>query len=556
MIREFLTGLFCCTCLLCAQHLYAENRSIDGSGNNLTNPTWGQAGTPLIRIGSAAYSDAISTPSGTTRPNPRVISNTIVSQSTSIPNSSNLSDWVFQWGQFIDHDLDLTDVGSTSFPISVPSGDPIFDPMNTGSAVMNFTRSVFDPATGTSTGNPRQQINVITSYIDGSMIYGSDAVRANTLRSFSGGKLLTSAGNLMPLNTFGLQNGTGGHPSATQFYLAGDPRSNEQIGLTSIHTLMMREHNRLADQVAAANPGWTDEQIYQKSRKLVGAEIQAITFQEFLPALLGTNAPSLLSTYDANINASVATEFSTAFFRVGHTMLSPNLQRLQNDGTPAPGGPIPLRDTFFKPQNLNNANELEYILKGLATQQQQKIDIHIVDDVRNFLFGEPLPNQGFDLAALNIQRGRDHGLPDYNSLRVAFGLSAVTNFAQITSDISIQTMLSNLYGGDINNIDPWIGGLAEDPLNGSQVGPLITAALINQFTRARDGDRFWFMNDTDLTPAEKALILDTSLCDIILSNTNITNLQPNVFAVVPEPSSVFATIAVGLVMVTVLYRRR
>ncbi len=242
-----------------------------------------------------------------------------------------------------------------------------------------------------------------------------------------------SAGNLLPLNTFGLPNATGGPADPTQFYVAGDVRANEQVGLTAIHTLMLREHNRLADQIAAENPGWTDEQIYQRARKLVGGEVQVITYNEFLPALLGSYAPSINSVYDPGLDASVLTEFSTALYRVGHTMLSPNLMRMENDGSEAPGGPMPLRHAFFVPQNLASGGELEHFLKGLASDQQQEVDMHMVDDVRNFLFGEPIPG-GFDLASLNIQRGRDHGLPDYNSIRVAFGLPAAASFADITSD--------------------------------------------------------------------------------------------------------------------------
>ncbi|MEF8722224.1 MAG: peroxidase family protein [Candidatus Accumulibacter delftensis] len=194
-----------------------------------------------------------------------------------------------------------------------------------------FLRSNYDSSTGIS--SPREQINEITSYLDASMIYGSDEARALALRTLGGdGKLKTSSGNLLPLNTFGLDNGTGGSVDPTKFYVAGDLRANDEIGLTAVHTLMMREHNRLAEQIAIVNPSWDDEAIYQRARKLVGAEIQVITFNEFLPALLGDAAPSITGTYDANSSAAILSEFSTALFRVGHTMLSPQLMRVQNDG--------------------------------------------------------------------------------------------------------------------------------------------------------------------------------------------------------------------------------
>jgi hypothetical protein len=527
--------------LLSASGAYGANRTYDGSGNNLLNPQWGAAGTPLLRISDAAYADGASAPAGGTRPNARLISNTVVAQKAMTPNSHLMTDWVFQWGQFVDHDLDLTTLATPAenFDISIPAGDPIFDPLNAGTQVMSFQRSNYDPLSGTGPGNPRQQINDITAYLDASMVYGSDAARAEALRTLSAGKLKTSPGDLLPVNTLGLANATGGPvPTnvAEMFYVAGDLRVNEQVGLTAVHTLFVREHNRLAEEIVAANPGWDDEQIYQRARKFVGAEIQSITFQEFLPALLGSAAPGIDSTYDPNVNASIATEFSTALFRVGHTMLSPNLMRMQDDGTEAAGGDMPLRHAFFVPSNLAGPNELEYFLKGLASQQQQEIDMHIVDDVRDFLFGEPIPG-GFDLASLNIQRGRDHGLPDYNSVRVAYGLSPVLSFAEITSDPEVQAGLASLYG-DVNNIDPWVGALSEDHVLGAAAGELIVRGLQEQFTRVRDGDRFWFLNDADLTPDDIDWLISLRLSDVIRANTGITHLQENVFFMVPEPMAV------------------
>ncbi len=515
----------------------AQNRSYDGTGNNLINPSFGVAGSDFLRIAPAAYGDGFASPAGASRPDPRTISNTIVAQTGSMPNNMGLTDWVFQWGQFVDHDLDLTNlaVPAESMNMLMPLGDPTFDPHSTGTQVMPFQRSVYDTATGLAAGNPRQQANAITSYLDASMVYGSDAARAAALRTFSSGQLKTSAGNLLPLNTMNLANGDNGDPDRAAYYVAGDVRVNEQSGLTAVQTLFMREHNRQAALLAAVNPSWTDEQIYQQARHIVGAEIQSITYREFLPALLGSQAPGIQSTYNPNVNVTVSNEFATALFRFGHSMLSSSLLRIQNDGTPASGGALALRDAFFQHQNMSSPNQLDYLLKGLASERQQEIDAHIVDDVRNFLFGEPIPGGGEDLATLNIQRGRDHGLADYNSTRVAFGLPALSSFSQITSDVILQQELQAMYG-NVNNIDLWIGALSEDHLPGTDVGPLIMAGLLNQFTRLRDGDSFWFTHDAALTPDELASVENVHLSDIIEANTGITNLQTDVF-VVPEPSA-------------------
>ncbi len=230
-------------------------------------------------------------------------------------NDRGLSAFLYVWGQFVDHDIDLSEPqqDGEAFDIVVPTGDPWFDPTGTGERTIPLTRSQFDPATGTSVDNPRQQINSITAFIDGSMVYGSDQPTADGLRSFEGGRLLIDDSGLLLLDDSGS-------------VLAGDIRASENLSLTAMHTLFVREHNRLADQIADANPELTDEQIYQQARAVVIAEIQAITFNEFLPALLGTRAISSDDGYDSTVNPSIANEFSTAAYRFGHSTLNDDIE--------------------------------------------------------------------------------------------------------------------------------------------------------------------------------------------------------------------------------------
>ena len=215
-----------------------------------------------------------------------------------------------QWGQFLTHDMDLTGNGAANnalfsggmgdFSIAVNGAN---DPL--GPNPIPFNRSNYNPATGTTAQLPapggtrpnwREQINSVTSFIDASNVYGSDATRAAALRTFSGGKLVTTAGGLLPgYNTAGFDNddplGLG-----SELFLAGDVRANEQVGLTATHALFLREHNRLADQLHTQNPALSDEQLYQAARKIVGAEMQIITYKEFLPALMGSSAPIRTAT--------------------------------------------------------------------------------------------------------------------------------------------------------------------------------------------------------------------------------------------------------------------
>src|SRR5262249_19571280 len=126
----------------------------------------------------------------------------------------------------------------------------------------------------------------------------------------------------------------------------------------------------------------------------------------------------------------------------------------------------------------------------------------------------------------NIQRGRDHGLADYNTVRAAYGLPRVTSFAGITSDKDLQQKLKDAYGS-VNNIDLWVGALAEDHVPGSSTGPLTRRILADQFERLRDADRFWYQRV--FSGAQLTLLENTKLSDIIERNSGVEGLQANVF---------------------------
>lgn len=498
--------------------------TVDGAGNNALHPNWGATDQELIRLTWADYGDGFSTPAGQDRLSARTISNIIAAVEEAKPNNRQLTDLTWLWGQFIDHDLDLTEGAEPAepFPVAVPAGDVHFDPRVTGASEIELNRSVYS----VDNQGVRQQINQITAFLDGSGIYGSDPVRAAALRTLVGGRLKTSDDNLLPFNADGLHNAGG---ESDTLFLAGDVRANENVALSAMHTLWVREHNRLADQISSMNPRLTDEQIFQQARAIVRAELQVITYNEFLPALLGPHALSPYRGYDPAVNPGISTEFSTAAYRFGHTMLSPELTRLDANGNVIPAGNLPLREAFFNPTELQE-HGIDSILRGLSVNVAQEIDNQIVDDVRNFLFGPPGAG-GFDLASLNIQRGRDHGLPGYNDVRAALGLSRLSDFSEMTSDPAVVEKL-RMIANDVNELDLWVAGLAEQHLPGSSLGETFTAILVDQFERLRDGDRFYYENlfhGRDL-----AALQNTTLADVIERNTGIRHLQRHVFFAPPS----------------------
>ena len=504
---------------------------IGGEGNNVANPDWGTVGEQFVRIAPEEYGDGISSLAGADRPSAREISNEVAAEGEEAAPSRDLwSAMIWVWGQFVDHDLDLTDSGTTEpLSIAVPQSDPFFDPAGTGTKTINTMRSVFDASTGLSVENPRQQVNSLTSFIDASMVYGSDAARATALRTLSGGKLKTSEGDLLPRNSTEffpdglLANAILPTTPADQAFVAGDVRANENVVLTALHTIWVREHNFQAERIAADHPDWSDEQIYQGARERVIAEIQAITYNEFLPALIGRQGVGRYEGYDATVNPGISNEFATAGFRLGHTLLGEDIGFLDDNGN-ALRDEVPLREAFFNPGLFDEVG-VDPLVKYMVSDPSADLDTKIVDSVRNFLFGPPGAG-GFDLASLNIARGRDHGLADYNTVREAYGLPRVTSFSEITRNEELAGKLEELYGS-VDNIDLWVGALAEDHRRGEGVGETLRAILVDQFSRLRAGDRFWYENQ--MSREEIAKINRTSLTDIIRRNTGVENIQRDAF---------------------------
>jgi|HubBroStandDraft_6_1064221.scaffolds.fasta_scaffold32612_2 peroxidase len=488
-------------------------RTIDGTDNNLTNVDFNATNTDFDRVGAANFADGISTL--TEAPSPREISNIVVGQGDAdVPNQEGLSGFMYAWGQFIDHDLDLEQSdGINHIDVNIPAGDPSFP----DGANIDLTRAVIDPATGAGTDQAATAINTITGWLDASMVYGSDPQTAASLR-LPDGHMLTSAGNNLPI--------------VDGAFLAGDVRAQENPSLTALQTLFLREHNYQVDQLHTEHPNWTGDQLYDQAKAITTAEIAHITYSEFLPHLLGPDTLTAYQGYDPNVDPRISEEFAGAAFRFGHSIVSADTERIDNSGNTV-GPALDLKDTFFLTASDFTADSgADGFLRHLGDDPSQAMDARIVDDLRNFLVDPPA---AIDLASINIQRGHDLGLPTLNEMRTELGLTPYTDFSEITTDQGTVAALKQAFG-TVDAIDLWTGGLSEAHVDGGMVGQTFNTIIAHQFEVLRDGDRFFYQNQ-DFDQHTLNEIQNTTLTDIIERNTDTQVMQSDAFVFTERHSS-------------------
>lgn len=467
------------------RNLCPKIRALDGSCTNNGvgggNPLWGTAGTAQFSFVPGSSSTR---PLRTELASPRLISNVIATQSDSVPNRRGLTELFVVFGQFLDHDMVSTPVSRDEhLDIPIPENDPLRN--NVTSGFLGFTRA---QRTGALDENAERAINTVTSAIDLSTVYGSSDERLRLLRTFSGGKLRTSDGDFLPFNTGGVPNDPSASPG---LFLAGDRRSNQHPAMVSLHTVFLREHNYLCDLISKRRPELSDEQIFRKARVMNIVQMQRIVFEQFYPAMTGRSLPAY-GGFRAYANPAISDIFSTAAYRIGHTMFGNNVQRRGPGMTPLP--PVDFTQMFFRPAQMFLQNGMDTFLRGIIDTPAQEADTLVSSALRNFLFANvPEASSFVDLIAVNIQRGRDNALPSYNGVRKIFGLPPARRFSDITSSLTVQSQLSTLYSSP-EDVDPWVGLMAEDHVPGASMGPTVLLIWEREFTRIRDGDRFFYRN--------------------------------------------------------------
>ncbi|XP_014216768.1 dual oxidase-like [Copidosoma floridanum] len=255
-----------------------------------------------------------------------------------------------------------------------------------------------------------------------------------------------------------------------------------------------------------------------------------IIMYEYLPSLLGFNLPAYTG-YNPDLHPGISHIFQSAAFRFGHTMIPPGIYRRDehcNFRTTKTGQPaIRLCTTWWDSNEILINNTLEELVMGLTSQVAEREDSLLTSDIRDSLFG-PREHSLRDLGALNIMRGRDNGLLDYNAFRKHLGLAPRRYWNEINPELfnrnpELLRSLMEIYANNLSNVDVYLGGMLEST---SGPGELFSTIIQDQFLRLRDADRFWFENEINgiFIKSEIEDIRSVTMWDII---TNTTNTPPD-----------------------------
>ncbi|KAJ8951456.1 hypothetical protein NQ318_006888 [Aromia moschata] len=481
----------------------------------------------LSRFGRALppdYADGVSQPrlgkNGESLPSARTVS--LIVHRPYYKDDSKFSVMLAVWGQFLDHDITATALSqkSNGSSISCYPRDPFLEYNVT---CLEFTRSAPAP---TCCLGPREQLNQVTAFIDGSVIYGAEDELVNKLRDFKNGTLkmyvTEDKRSLLPVSD-DLNDGCNREQKQRKgeyCFFTGDARANENLHLTSMHLLWARQHNLLALNLSKLNPHWDDETIFQETRRMVAAQMQHITYNEFLPILLGDKLMNKFNMspqkaghftkYNDSINPNIANNFATAAFRFAHSIIPGIMKLLANDTSSLEY--IEMHKMLFDPfSDSYFTNEVKTHLFEITPEQVKQPKLH-----------------GLDLVSLNIQRGRDHGLPGYNLWRKHCGLKIAKDFDDLKQDVDIEPLdnIKEIYE-TVDDVDLYTGALSEKPMRDSILGPTLTCLILDQFFRLKHGDRFWYENPQAFTLEQLSEIKKTSLASIICDNSDeLDMIQP------------------------------
>ncbi|XGW08013.1 hypothetical protein V3C99_010828 [Haemonchus contortus] len=525
-----------CNKNLCYHLMY---RTLDGTCNNLDKPMQGAAFRQYIRHFPPQYDDGVGEPISSitpSRPTARETNRIMLSSPQSVVHDK-YNNLMMQFGQFMSHDMAKTTLQpsaqctscspmkSKCMPIPIGVNDP-------NSAFKQKQCLKVSRSAPICHVTPREQLNENTAYIDGSMIYGSSPKDLHKFRDGRTGMLKMNRFNNQLVLPFD-QSKCPHKDKCTASFTAGDIRANLFIGLSSLHIIFAREHNRIAKRLQDMNRSWSGDRVFQEARKIVGGIIQNILFKEYLPKLLGAAFPKVIGQYngyDTNVDATIANEFTTSAFRCGHGMIEEFYKRLDFSGGNITHGGFFFGEGVFKSSKILFEGGVDPILRGFMSTAVKRPH-RMTPAITEKMFGST------DLGSLNIQRGRDHGIPSYNTMRKFCGLRKAVDFEEFSDmilDRNLRMGLKRHYNTP-DDVDFYVGSMLEDPVVGGLVGTTLSCVIGEQFKRLRDGDRFYYENPGIFTPNQLAEIRKSSLSRVICDNADHFELISQDAFLLPGP---------------------
>ncbi|KAK3106022.1 hypothetical protein FSP39_011167 [Pinctada imbricata] len=522
-------------------------------------------GNALLHNITTDYEDYTYRPAGAGRPSARAISEAIFKDNrtgnSSQGNPQGKSALFAFFSQLVLYEVSNTDHKSCPVElmyVPIPTCDHVYDKGCSGGKHMPYERIGYDKDTGQSPNSPRQQTNKATSFIDASFVYGSMSVRGAYLRKLGTGQLAASDtwGKYPELNdirlpyvTFPTTSNVITNPET--LWKFGDEHAHENPGLTTLSVLFFRYHNIVAERFQRENKTMTGVMAFFKTRQWVTAVLQNIVMYEWLPLFLDTEIKPY-EGYNANIEPGVSTVFDAAAMRYLMTLIPSGISRISARCPNHHQDPIRLCRSYFSSQEILCANEhgFEDILRGLVNQFAEQDDITVVEDLQSYFYG-PLHFSRHDYVAQTIMRGRDYGLPDYNTVREQMGLNKIKSWEEINPTLAknkpeVFANLQSLYH-DVDDIDVFVGGMMETTDSGP--GELFTAIILDQFYRLRNGDRFWFENLENRMLSEEEIkeIRSIRLSDVIKQTGSLEadEVQTDVFRI-PENTTVTSCLSIYL----------
>jgi len=396
-----------------------------------------------------------------------------------------------------------------------------------------------------------------TSYVDGSHVYGNNNRTAalvwdpETGLFIEGDKSKFSGKMLLSKNIPGVPvvcreenfaDPLGGGFSFTtgdsKCFKHADIRISTVVHLTVFQTLWVREHQRLVLKLRQLNPHWSGATLYYETRKIIGAMLQIISYDQYLPYIIGHRGMSMLGGYpgyNPHVKAASTSGFSGAALRFGHGTLNNFI--VHSHGHNKKEIFFPVHETMANPGLIEDLG-VDGFIRGMVFYPTKLPGASrgTADSLRENFVRAPGTNIGGDLVSVDIKRGRDRGLAPYIEYVEACGLGTIKTWQDLQGlikDGRALTELKDLYK-DVRNIELYVGGHAEVLVAGGQVGPTFRCLMVDTMKKLRDGDRFWYEND-EFTKWQMQELRKVSLQRVFCDNgDNLSELTENLF-VVPGP---------------------